>query len=270
MRKTRIMIVLGFLGAILAGAFLLMLPVSSPSHTWMKPMDALFTACSAVCITGLSVIDVARDLSHVGQCVLLALVQLGCLGIMTLGTFFLVLVGRRLSLSSEFSLMNAYGASGVHGGRALVVWVVISLLSFELLGMLVLHELIPSCTWFRAYFYAVMAFCNAGFSPDPGSLAVFQGRPAVLMFMGALVIVGGLGFIVVYNICTIQFWRRNLVKRGRLTLHSRVVLLWSLLFLLGMFAFVLAMEWNGGLEPFSPAERSRSSSPSRRARVASR
>ena len=106
MRKTRIMIVLGFLGAILAGAFLLMLPVSSPSHTWMKPMDALFTACSAVCITGLSVIDVARDLSHVGQCVLLALVQLGCLGIMTLGTFFLVLVGRRLSLSSEFSLIR--------------------------------------------------------------------------------------------------------------------------------------------------------------------
>ena len=167
MRKTRIMIVLGFLGAILAGAFLLMLPVSSPSHTWMKPMDALFTACSAVCITGLSVIDVARDLSHVGQCVLLALVQLGCLGIMTLGTFFLVLVGRRLSLSSEFSLMNAYGASGVHGGRALVVWVVISLLSFELLGMLVLHELIPSCTWFRAYFYAVMAFCNLTASALP-------------------------------------------------------------------------------------------------------
>ena len=255
MRKTRIMIVLGFLGAILAGTILLMLPVSSPSHTWMKPMDALFTACSAVCITGLSVIEVSRDLSHVGQCVLLALVQLGCLGIMTLGTFFLVLVGRRLSLSSEFSLMNAYGVSGVRGWRALVLWVVISLLAIELLGMWALHELIPSCTWFRAYFYAVMAFCNAGFSPDPGSLAVFQGRPFVLVVMGTLVIVGGLGFIVGYNICTIQFWRRNLVKRGRLTLHSRVVLFWSLLFMLGMFTFVLAMEWKSGLEPFSLAEK---------------
>ena len=247
MRKTRIMIVLGFLGAILAGTILLMLPVSSPSHTWMKPMDALFTACSAVCITGLSVIEVSRDLSHVGQCVLLALVQLGCLGIMTLGTFFLVLVGRRLSLSSEFSLMNAYGVSGVHGWRALVVWVVMSMMVIELVGMWALHELIPSCTWFRAYFYAVMAFCNAGFSPDPGSLAVFQGRPFVLVVMGTLVIVGGLGFIVGYNICTIRFWRRNLVKRGRLTLHSRVVLFWSLLFMLGMFTFVLAMEWKSGL-----------------------
>ena len=255
MRKTRIMIVLGFLGAILAGTILLMLPVSSPSHTWMKPMDALFTACSAVCITGLSVIEVSRDLSHVGQCVLLALVQLGCLGIMTLGTFFLVLVGRRLSLSSEFSLMNAYGVSGVRGWRALVVWVVMSMMVIELVGMLVLHELIPSCTWFRAYFYAVMAFCNAGFSPDPGSLAVFQGKPSVLVAMGTLVILGGLGFLVVYNLCTIKFWKRNLVKRGRLTLHSRVVLFWSLLFMLGMFTFVLAMEWKSGLEPFSLAEK---------------
>lgn len=255
MRKTRIVIVLGFLGAILAGAFLLMLPVSSPSHTWMKPMDALFTACSAVCITGLSVIDVAQDLSHVGQCVLLALVQLGCLGIMTLGTFFLVLAGRRLSLSSEFSLMNAYGASGVRGWRSLVVWVVVSMVVIELLGMWALHELIPSCTWFRAYFYAVMSFCNAGFSLDPGSLAAFQGRPSVLVAMGALAVLGGFGFLVVYNLCTIQFWRRNLVKRGRLTLHSRVVLFWSSLFLLGMFAFVLAMEWRGGLEPFSAAEK---------------
>ena len=255
MRQSRLLIVLGFLGAILAGTFLLMIPASSPSHTWMKPMDALFTACSAVCITGLTVIAPGTQLSLFGRCVLLALVQLGCMGIMTVGTFFLVVVGRRLSLTSEFSLMDAYGVSGVHGWRGLVVWVVLSMTVIELLGMWALHAAHPSFTWFRAYFYAVMAFCNAGFSLDPGSIAVFQGEPLVLLIMAILVILGGLGFLVIYNLCTIQFWRRNLVKRGRLTLHSRVVLWSSLFFFAGMFLFVLVVEWKGGLEPFSFLEK---------------
>lgn len=253
--KTRLMIVLGFLGAILAGAFLLMLPVSSPSHTWMKPLDALFTACSAICITGLTVIDVGTQLSRFGHCVLLVLVQLGCVGIMTLGTFFLVVVGRRLSLSSEFSLTNAYGVKGVSSWRGLVLWVVLSMTLIELLGMWALHGVHPSLSWFRAYFYAVMGFCNAGFSLDPGSLAVFQGNPLVLLVMGVLVILGGVGFLVIYNLCTVQFWRRNLVKRGRLSLHTRVVLLMTALFLVGMFVFFLSMEWRGQLEPFSLAEK---------------
>ena len=139
--KPRHLVVIGFVGAILLGAFLLMLPVSSPSNTWMPPMDAVFTACSAVCITGLSVIDIGTQLSFFGQCVMLALVQLGCIGLMTLGTFFLVLMGRRLSLSSEFSLADAYGTSGIRGLRGLIVWVVLSTLVLELLGTLALHEL---------------------------------------------------------------------------------------------------------------------------------
>lgn len=249
------MIVLGFLGAIFAGTVLLMLPVSSAAHVWMKPFDALFTACSAVCITGLTVIDVGTSLSRFGHCVLLFLVQLGCVGIMTLGTFFLVVVGRRLSLSSEFSLMNAYGASGVRGWRGLVVWVVLSMTAIELLGMCALHACRPEAGWFSAYFFSVMAFCNAGFSLEPGSLAAFGQSPGVLLVLGVLVILGGLGFIVIYNLCTIQFWRRNLVKRGRISLHTRVVLLATVLFLVGMFVFFLAMEWRGSLAPFGLREK---------------
>jgi len=255
MLKSRYMIVLGFLGTILAGAVLLMLPVSSPSHTWMKPMDALFTACSAICVTGLSVIDVGTQLSRFGQIVLMVLVQLGCVGIMTLGTFFLVIVGRRLSLTSEFSLMNAYGVSRVCGWRGLVVWVVLSMVSIELVGMWLIHTAFPKLTWYRAYFYAVMSFCNAGFSLDPGSLALFQGKPLVLLVITALVTLGGLGFLVIYNLCTIQFWRRNLVKRGRLSLHSRVVLWSTFIFMVGMTIFVLALEWRGTLDPFTLSEK---------------
>ena len=260
--KPRHLVVIGFIGAILLGAFLLMLPISSASNTWMKPMDALFTSCSAVCITGLTVIDVGTDLSVFGQCVMLALVQLGCVGLMTLGTFFLVLMGRRLSLSNEFSLADAYGTSGIRGLRGLIVWVVLSMLVLESLGTLALHELFeadavengivtPDATlWFRAYFYSVMAFCNAGFSLDPGSLAVFRAQPLVLVTMGLLVIAGGFGFLVIYNLCTFRFWRRSLVKRGRISLHTRVVLSVSAFFLLGTFIAVLSLEWNRALEPF--------------------
>lgn len=265
--KPRFLIVLGFLGAIVLGAFLLMLPASSPSHTWMKPMDALFTACSAVCITGLSVIDVGRDLSMFGQCVLLVLVQLGCVGIMTIGTFFLVIVGRRISLASEFSLMNAYGASGVRGFRSLVVWVVSSMLVIETLGAIALHACFvagldenptaaPEMTsWFRAFFYSSMAFCNAGFSKDPNSLAVFQSQPLILLTMAGLVILGGIGFLVLYNIFTIQFWRRNLLKRGRISLHTRVVLLCTALLTVLSFVFILSVEWNGALDAYPLKEK---------------
>ena len=253
--KPRMMIVLGFLGTILAGALLLMLPAASASRTWMRPMDALFTACSAVCITGLSVIDVGAALSRFGQCVLLFLVQLGTVGIMTLGTFFLVVVGRRLSLSSEFSLMNAYGASGVRGWRGLVVWVVGSMVVIEILGTCALHAAFPEMGWFAAHFYAVMAFCNAGFALAPDSLAGFGRQPLALSVLAALILLGGLGFLVIYNLCTIQFWRRNLVKRGRLSLHARVVLVASAVLVAGMFAFLLALEWKGALAPFRAPEK---------------
>ena len=264
--KSRWLIVFGFLGAILLGAFLFMLPVSTQSHTWMRPMDALFTSCSAVCITGLTVIDVGRDLSLFGQTVLLCLVQLGCLGIMTCATFFLVVVGRRISLASEFSLMNAYGVSGVRGFRSLVVWVVSAMLVIEVVGAIALwfqftfdqpvgEALANGHAWYRAFFFAVMSFCNAGFSLDPGSISGFQGQPFVLVTLGLLVIFGGLGFLVIYNVCTVKFWRRSLVKRGRLTLHARVVLQWTFFFSLLMFVLFYFLEWKGSLSDYGAASR---------------
>ena len=252
--KIRWLIVLGFLGAILLGAFLLSVPAASPTHTWRPFGDALFTACSTVCITGLTVIDPGTELSLFGQCVMLTLVELGCVGIMTMGTFFLVVIGQRLSLASEFSLMSAYGTHGVKGLRSLIVWIVSSMLVIEALGTVVLWWAFTRNAaslsvavhdygaWYRAFFYSVMAFANAGFSLDPGSLVVFRDQPIVLLTMGIEVILGGVGFFVIYNICTIRFWDRNLVKRGRLSLHSRVVLSSSAIFLLGAFVFFFLAE----------------------------
>jgi trk system potassium uptake protein TrkH len=109
--------------------------------------------------------------------------------------------------------------------------------------------------WYRAFFFAVMSFCNAGFSLDPGSISGFQDQPFVLVTLGVLVILGGLGFLVIYNVCTVKFWRRSLVKRGRLTLHARVVLQWTFFFSLLMFVLFYFLEWKGALSDYGAASR---------------
>ena len=114
----------GFLAAILIGSVLLSLPAASSSGKWLPPLTALFTATSATCVTGLTVIDIGTELTLFGQIVVLSLIQLGGLGITTFGTFLLVLVGRRLSVQSEFVLMDAYGVDEVNGLRSLLLWTV--------------------------------------------------------------------------------------------------------------------------------------------------
>ena len=242
--KAKYAIPLGFVGMILAGAGLLSLPVSGG----LGFSDALFTSCSAVCITGLTVIDPGVSLTVFGQSILLALVQIGCTGIMTFGTFILVVAGQRLSLAQEFSLSNAYGVKGVKGFRGLVLWVVLSMLAIEGLGAWALNAELHDP--YRAWFYSVMAFCNAGFTIDPGGLTAFADRPLFIVEMGLLIIIGGLGFMVIYNFCTIKFWRRSLIKQGRLSLHTRVVVWSTLSFVTAAFVIIFACEFTRSLAVF--------------------
>ena len=242
--KAKYAIPLGFIGVILAGAGLFCLPVAGG----LGFLDALFTACSAVCITGLTVIDPGVSLTPFGRIVLLALVEIGCTGIMTFGTFILVVAGQRLSLAQEFSLSNAYGVKGVKGFRGLVLWVVLSMLVIEGLGAWALNAELHDP--FRACYYSVMAFCNAGFTMDPGGLEHFAHRPLFLVEMGLLIVIGGLGFMVIYNFCTIKFWRRSLIKQGRLSLHTRVVVWTTLAFVAGAYVIFLASEYGRSLIDF--------------------
>jgi len=248
------MVALGFLAAILTGSVLLLLPAASPSGQWMPPLTALFTATSATCVTGLTVIDISSELTLFGQIVVLSLIQIGGLGITTFGTFLLVLVGRRLSVQSEFVLMDAYGVDEVNGLRALLLWTVAFTLFFEGIGTLLLWTryaesgiLSSGRALYFAAFHAVSAFCNAGFSLHPDSLVSFRHDPLYLATVCSLIVCGGLGFLVLYNIVTIKFWRRNLKTRGRISLHTRIVLTTTLLLiLLGTFLFGLH-EWSNTL-----------------------
>ena len=247
--KAKYAIPLGFIGVILAGAGLFCLPVAGG----LGFLDALFTSCSAVCITGLTVIDPGVSLTTFGRLVLLTLVEIGCTGIMTFGTFILVVAGQRLSLAQEFSLSNAYGVKGVKGFRGLVLWVVLSMLAIEALGAWALNAELHDP--FRACYYSVMAFCNAGFTMDPGGLEHFAHRPLFLVEMGLLIVIGGLGFMVIYNFCTIKFWRRSLIKQGRLSLHTRVVVWATLAFVAGTYVIFLASEYGRSLVDFPWSEK---------------
>lgn len=248
------LVALGFMLAILTGTLLLSLPAANTDGLWQKPLTALFTATSATCVTGLSVIDIGTRLTLFGQLVVLALIQLGGLGITTFGTFLLVVVGRRLSVQSEFVLMDAYGTEEVHGLHSLLLWTMTFTLFFEGFGTLLLWTRYASTTtlplgqaFYYAAFHAVSAFCNAGFSLHPDSLVSFQNDPFYLSTVGFLVVSGGLGFLVLYNLVTIKFWRRNLKTRGRLSLHTKIVLTATgFLILLGTALF-LAQEWSNTL-----------------------
>ena len=241
----------GFLALIAVGAVLLASPFARTEGVWGNFFDAAFIACSAVCVTGLTVVDIGREYTTAGLSVLMALVQLGCLGLMTIGTFLMVAIGRRISLSSEFTLMNAYGITGIRGLKSLIVWVVASMLLIEAAGAAALYPVYHD--WFTGIFFSVMGFCNAGFSLfGVESLPIARGWYGSLT-MGTLTVAGGIGFLVIYNLCTFPFLRRRSGGKGRLTLHTKIVLEMTAALLAVTFLFFLALEWDGALAVCSDA-----------------
>ncbi len=241
--KRRISVAFSFLILIAIGAVGLMSPWARNEGSWGSVSDALFTSCSAVCVTGLSVVDIAKEFTREGLIMLLVLVEVGCLGLITCGTFIMLAIGRRISLNSEFSLMNAYGAPAVRGFKGLVVWVVISMLIIQALGATALY--LEGNGVFESVFYSVMNFCNAGFSIREGSLVDWADDPLAIATMGVLVILGGIGFLVMFNLFTFRFVGKR--GKGRLTLHTKTVLRFTFYLIIIAYASFLAVEWNNSL-----------------------
>jgi trk system potassium uptake protein TrkH len=245
-----------FLLLIAVGSVLLWLPVSSANGKFLNPVSAIFTATSATCVTRLSVIDIGTELTLFGQLVVLALIQLGGLSVMTLSTFLLVLMGRRLSMQSEFALMDAYGVEEVKGVRSLLKWAVVLALLTEGVGAVFLyfryHAAFPSMdvgkAWYYAAFHSIGAFCNAGFSLHSDSLVGFQKDIWYLNVINVLVVVGGLGFLPMYNLVTIKFWKRDLRKRGRIALHTKIVLIATAVLIVAGTGLILAQDWDHALK----------------------
>ena len=250
-------ICLSFLLIIAVGTLLLMMPFSARSGRFTPPLDALFTATSATCVTGLVVYDTWSHWSGVGQGIILVLIQVGGLGLVTMGSFFNVLVGRRMGLHTADLAKESVNSDSFAGVRHMLRTVIIGTLLVELLGAAAL-----ACTFIprmglregavNSVFTSVSAFCNAGFDlmgqegTPFSSLTAFTENWAVTLPVMLLVILGGLGFVVWDDLLR---WRRT----RTVTLHTWLVLrLTGALLLLGFFAFLL-LEWSnpGTLGPLS-------------------
>lgn len=245
---------LGFATLILAGALLLWLPWLHRPGAALEPLDALFLSTSAVCVTGLSTVNVAETLNPAGQFVLLLLIQLGGVGIMTAGTLFLILSGRRLSLADEHLIRNTVGGLRTVTPLAVFLHALGFILVLELIGAVALFALPgpggaalgPADAW-HAVFHSVSAFCNAGLSTFPEGLLRWRDDPWRLTVVTLLVVAGGIGLLTLVNLRYYAFWRRDPRARGYLTLQTRLSLLMTAALLIGGTLFTFATEWHGAL-----------------------
>lgn len=241
---------------ILIGAVLLNLPAASRDGVSVGFRPALFTATSATCVTGLVLYDTYTQWSGFGQVVIISLIQIGGLGFMSAATLFVFFLRKRIGLKQRLVMAQALSASDVGGVVRLQKTVLVGSFAIEGLGALVLtlrfwpeYGFGTALKW--GVFHAISAFCNAGFDIfgviTPGaSLMEFQSDPVVLLTLGALVVLGGLGFLVWEDIATHK-------KLKKLEAYTRLVLATTLVLILSGWVLTCLLEWNnpGTLGPMS-------------------
>lgn len=236
-------IILGFAGVILLGALLLMLPLSTTAGCVTPFHEALFTATSAVCVTGLVVQDTGSYWSVFGQTVILTLIQIGGLGVVTVAALFALLSGRRISLMQRSTMQDAISAPKVGGIVRLTRFILRGTFLIELIGALaMLPVFCRDYGWhgiWMAVFHSISAFCNAGFdilgteSNRYPSLTGYAGSPVINITIMLLIVIGGIGFLTWDDIC------ENKLHFHRYRMQSKVILVTTglLIFLPAVFFF---------------------------------
>ena len=240
-----------YTGLICAGACLLKLPQAvQPGIHPLSWIDALFTATSASCVTGLSVRSTANELSFFGQAIVLLLVQIGGIGIMTVTTFIVLRFGGRESLRHKAVLSQTLG--GAKTDLRDTIWSVLQVvvicegLGFLLLSARNLMEDQSFAAVWAALFHSVSAFCNAGVALDDRSMAAYRSDVLVNLTIIGLIILGGLGFPVISDLAG-NLWRNRRAPWEPLTMHTKMMLLGTgNLLAIGVVA-ILALEWNNAL-----------------------
>ncbi len=242
-----------FLLLIAVGTGLLLLPASTPAGQPITVVDALFTATSAACVTGLAVRDTGTGFTLFGQGVILALVQLGGLGIMTLSLLVFTL-GGRLAISQLSLVEQTLAAPGSPDLRRLVRLVFVTTFGAEAIGALLLalrwrESLGPARAVWYGLFHAVSAFCNAGFSLFADNLVGWRSDWPVNLVVIALIVLGGLGFLVLHDL------RRTGGRFGRLGLHARLALSMTAILVAGGTLALWGIEGRSSFAAMSPGER---------------
>lgn len=252
--STTQIILLSFLGVILIGSVLLSLPVSSAGGRAVPYIDALFTATTATCVTGLVTVSTAATWSVFGQAVILLLIQIGGLGIITFMTAVMLLFNRKIGISDRLLIQDAFNLSTLSGIVAFVKKVLIGTLTVESIGacfyMTVFVPQFGARGIWVSVFNSVSAFCNAGMDIiGENSLCDYSGNALITLTTAALIILGGLGYIVWWDVSRVI---KNCKQNGgrffkSLTLHSKIVLISTAFLLITGTALTLCFEYNNPL-----------------------
>lgn len=235
-------LVLGFAILIFTGTLLLMLPISSASGIALNFLDALFTATSAVCVTGLVVVDTGTHFSTFGQLVIITLIQLGGIGIMALTTMFALIIGKKIPLRERLVMQQALNHLSLQGVVKLTLYVVKATLLIEFIGgtILAIH-------WYQefglrgiylGYWHAVSCFCNAGFDlfGNFSSFSKYVDDITVNLTICSLIVLGGIGFTVIADV-----WATRRFKQ--LQLHSKMVITTTLCLIIVGFLGIMLLEY---------------------------
>ena len=245
-RSPSAVLILGFASLIVVGTVILMLPFSSAAGTWTTPMDALFTATSAVCVTGLVVVDTGTYWSPFGHVAIAVLIQIGGLGFMTGSTLLLfVLVGRRTGLRDRILVQASTGVPQLGEVTTLLRRIAAFTIVTELTGAVILAMVFAGegLGWGQAawwgVFHSVSAFNNAGFDLTGGfrSITAYATNPVLLASIGLLIVLGGLGFAIVGDAVTKGRW-------GRFALETKIVLLTTVVLLVVGALTTALFEWS--------------------------
>lgn len=243
-----------YLVTIIIGSFLLLWDISSTGSS-ISFIDALFTATSAVCVTGLTVLDTGKDFSLFGQLVILLLIQLGGIGVMTLTTAAILSFGRKISFQNRFGFSQGMSPSLSIKPGSLVLTIVITTFVIETIGAILLfaqftREMPPLQAAYTAMFHSVSAFCNAGFSLFSNSLEGYTTNSYMLMVFAGLIICGGLGFIVIY-----ELYHKAKNNRQQLSLHTKLCLSATVILLIGGTILFYVLETKNVMSGYSFADK---------------
>jgi len=241
-------IVLAWLAAILLGTVVLMLPASQ-----LKPvsfLDVLFTSASAMCVTGLMTVNVAESFTTFGQIVILFIIQLGGIGIMTAGTFVMVLIGEKISLSDWSLIRSSYTHLKQLNIKHLTREIIIMVLILEAMGTVVLTALWTPDIGFKnalyaGLFHSVSAFCNAGISTFPEGLNGMEKKFAADLTFTILIVLGGIGFMTIRDLTSLA--RPSNTGRRRVSLQTKIILIFSFCLIAAGALCFFTFEFNHAL-----------------------
>ena len=235
---------LGFAIVILVGAIILTLPISSKSGNATNFLDSLFTATSAVCVTGLVTLDTGTYWNEFGQIVIMLLIEVGGLGFMAFTTLLAILLKRRITLRDRLIMQEAMNTFSIQGLVKMVERIVLFTILVQIIGGLLLatqfiKDYGPLKGLYFGIFHSVSAFCNAGFDLFGGysSVTSYSSNAIVLLTLSIIIIVSGLGFTVIIELLKYK-------KDRRLSTHTKLVLLMTSILLFGGILFMFALEYN--------------------------